>query len=158
MAVKPENQFISSVHKYLPPKDTLHREKMNNPYSSGTADWWYSGNKADLWCEYKYLPKLPVRANILPELSELQKEWLAGRYREGRNVAVVVGSPEGAVVYRELEWLLPLTPAEFRGRALSRQELAVWLVSETTDGGNDVESLVQGSISSKRGAQGRIRR
>lgn len=131
MAAKPENTFISGVHKHLPSLEVLHREKMNNPFRSGTADWWYSGSKADLWVEYKYIPKLPVKALILPDLSERQKDWLAGRYREGRNVAVVVGSPEGCVIYTSLGWLKEIAPEEFRERACTRQELASWLCKQT---------------------------
>lgn len=119
------------MHKHLPFLEVLHREKMNNPFRSGTADWWYSGSKADLWVEYKYIPKLPVQALILPDLSARQKDWLAGRYREGRNVAVVVGSPEGCVIYTSLGWLDKLSPEEFRERACTRQELASWLCKQT---------------------------
>ena len=104
---------------------------MNNPYSSGTADWWYSGNLADLWVEYKYLPKIPVRVDILPDLSELQKDWLEGRYEEGRNVAVVVGSPIGAVIYEGKDWLKHISPDDFRSRCKTRQELALWLQTKT---------------------------
>ena len=111
---------------------------MNNPYSSGCADFWYSGNAADVWCEWKYLPKVPVRALILPNLSELQKNWLEGRYREGRNVAVVVGCPKGGVVYENRTWLEPLTPSEFLSRVLTRQQLALWLVNKTTRGADEV--------------------
>lgn len=104
---------------------------MNNPYSSGTADVWYSGNKADLWVEYKYLPKVPVRALILPDLSPLQVEWLEGRYKEGRNVAVIVGCPQGGVLYQDLSWTKELTPEEFLSKLLTKQDLALWLQQQT---------------------------
>lgn len=58
MSKKPETTFIASVHKHLPKE--LHREKMNNPYSSGTPDVYYSGMKADLWIEYKFIPRIPA--------------------------------------------------------------------------------------------------
>ena len=58
MSRGPENNFISSVHKHLPMK--LYRMKNNNPYNGGIADVWYSGSKADLWIEYKFV-KLPAR-------------------------------------------------------------------------------------------------
>lgn len=119
------------MHKLLPTRQVLHREKMNNPFSSGTADVWYSGDLADWWVEYKYLTKLPVRAMVLADLSPLQSDWLDGRHREGRNVAVVVGSPEGAVIYLDRAWLQPITPDEFRSRMISKRDLAAWLVSRT---------------------------
>lgn len=134
MARKPENTFIAAVHKLLPTKEEPHREKMSNPFLSGTADVWYSGTLADLWIEFKYIPKLPVAAMISPDCSPLQLEWLEGRYLEGRNVAVVLGSPEGSVIYRCMDWTVPITPAQFRERCLSKQELADWIVLQTLRG------------------------
>ena len=130
MAVKPENQFISGVHKYLTPHKP-HREKMNNPYSSGTADVWYSGTKADLWIEYKFLPRTPQRGVVTPALSELQKKWLRERHAEGRNVKVVVGCPSGGVIMRGLEWENPMPVPTFLERIASRKELADWITRET---------------------------
>jgi hypothetical protein len=129
MAQKPENAFIAGVHKHLPPVKAFHREKMNNPYSSGTADVWYS-SKLDLWVEYKYLPKLPVRVPIEPDLSELQKDWLARRYREGRNVWVIVGFNKGGVIMRDLQWERPMPVSEFLQRAIDRKAIAETIITE----------------------------
>ena len=137
MASKPENTFRGGVHKYLPRE--LHHEKMNNPYSSGTADDWYSGSKADLWVEYKFLPKIPQRANVWlvnpdvkkPMLSKLQELWLRGRHVEGRAVAVIIGCPEGGIILRNLQWERSISPQTFKDNLLSRKELALWLVKET---------------------------
>ncbi len=100
------------------------------------ADWWYSGSRSDLWAEYKYLPKLPARAAtvITPDLSEQQKDWLRGRHTEGRNVCVIVGCPEGAVVYQNLTWERGMTTEDFRNCLISRQDLARWIVSQTLEG------------------------
>ena len=130
MAVKPENQFISGVHSHME-KHKPHREKMNNPYSSGTADVWYSGNKADLWIEYKFLPRTPQRGVVTAALSELQKLWLRGRHEEGRNVRVIVGCPSGGVIMRSTEWENPMPVEEFNERIASRKELAGWITRET---------------------------
>lgn len=137
MAVKPENTFRASVHKYLPAD--LHHEKMNNDYSSGTADDWYSGSLDDLWVEYKYLPRVPQRGTVhlckpnvkKPMLSRLQKEWLRGRSTEGRNVHVIVGCPLGGVILSCLEWENPIPAADFAARVLSRKELAHWIIRQT---------------------------
>ena len=111
---------------------------MNNPYGSGTADWWYSGQKADLWCEYKYIPKLPARNTTLiriPELfSELQLDWLSERRQEGRNVCAIVGCPLGGVVFVDSAWERNLLPDTFRGFVLTRDKLALWIVSKTVPG------------------------
>lgn len=128
MATKPENTFRASVHKYLPSK--LHHEKMNNPYSSGTADDWFSGNRADLWVEYKFLSKIPKVIYLTnpdvkqPMLSKLQEMWLRGRYEEGRNVCVIIGCPDGGMVVKHLAWEQPITCTEFREHLISRKDIA----------------------------------
>jgi hypothetical protein len=125
MARKPESVFYSAVHKLLPA--AVHREKMNNPYSSGTADCWYSGLAADLWIEYKFLPALPAHDTTLVhlDLSKLQRDWLNGRYQEGRHVAVVVGLPRlGGVMLVAQEWEVPWSKAQFIQRIIPRSVLA----------------------------------
>lgn len=137
MTAKPENTFRASVHRHLPVE--LHHEKMNNPYSSGTADDWYSGTKSDLWVEFKFLPRIPQRGNVWlcnpnvkqPMLSVLQQRWLRGRYEEGRNVHVVVGCPDGGVIMSDLEWERPLAASGFVTRIVTRKELALWIARET---------------------------
>lgn len=140
MAVKPETTFRVGVHKYLP--KTLHHEKMNNPYSSGTADDWYSGDKADLWVEYKFLPKIPPMVGVWlvnpyvkkPMLSKLQTEWLNGRHKEGRSVAVIVGDGEskGGAILLNQEWNQHFTAEAFRDRLVPRQAIAQWITQVTT--------------------------
>jgi hypothetical protein len=127
---KPENTFRSGVHKYLPA--ALHHEKMSNPYSSGTADDWYSAGR-DLWIEYKWLARCPkisfnLTAGRKPALSPLQQKWLRGRYEEGRNVAVIVGSPAGSVILRALEWELEVSAYDL---VRTQLEIARWIERET---------------------------
>lgn len=105
---------------------------MNNPYRGGTADFWYSGNKADLWIEYKWLKKIPTKTINLstgdkPSLSALQQKWLCGRIDEGRNVAVVVGFPEGVIILQNKMWLSNLN----FNVLISRDELASWILNQT---------------------------
>ena len=130
MARKAETTFIGSVHKHLPMG--VYREKMNNPYRSGTADVWYSGKK-DLWVEYKVLPTLPKRleTNIVLGLSENQKIWLRHRHEEGRNVAVICGCKAGGVVFQGVSWDRPISNPEFTSRIRTRLELAAWLLTQT---------------------------
>lgn len=125
MAAKPETTFYTSVHKHLPPLSQLHREKMANPYRGGTADHWYSGEKADLWIEWKFI-KLPARDNTIIKvgLSELQHDWLRRRRLENRNVWVVVGCKEGGVVMTRMEWAVPWSTEVFKVNIQSRQSIA----------------------------------
>lgn len=124
---KPENRFIGSVHRYLP---RTYAEKMNNPWRAGTADVWYSGERGDLWVEYKFIERVPRSKEILPDLTPRQRRWLNDRFDEGRNVAVVLGTPMGGVIYRNKEWMKPLTQQEVLARIVSREEIARWIFSQ----------------------------
>lgn len=123
MASKPETVFYTAIHRLLP--RAVHKEKMSNPYRGGTPDVWYSGNKGDLWTEYKWVARAPKKA-FKANLSPLQIKWLSERHREGRNVAVVVGSPKGVTILRNLEWERSIEP-HFTS---SRQATADWIRNE----------------------------
>lgn len=99
MASKPETRFQKKIHKHL--NASIHKEKMANPYRGGTPDVWYSGNYGDLWVEYKWINKPPIKSRIYVGklLSKLQAKWLRERYSEGRNVAVILGTPVGAWIW-----------------------------------------------------------
>jgi len=130
MSRGPENTFIASVHRHLPVD--FYWMKNHNQYNSGIADCWYSGHRADLWIEYKFL-ELPKRADTLidlvggknPPLSKLQQQWLWSRAAEGRNVHVVVGCKAGGVVYTTPEaWVQPLTAEAFSMHIRDRKSIA----------------------------------
>jgi len=135
----PENTFIAAVHKYLPPMRELYHMKNHNVYNGGIADCWYSGTKADLWIEYKFIV-VPKRDGTLidlvggakPALSALQQDWLSERHAEGRNVGVIVGSKAGGVWYPGITWEEPLTALQFRTRLQSRAELGNFIQKFTT--------------------------
>lgn len=128
--IQPENRFIQSVNRKLPLKTEIHYEKMNNPYRRGTADSWYSGNKADMWIEWKYLPKLPKTIDPQKLLHPLQTAWLNGRYKEGRNVCVVIGCPDGGVVLRDKEWCEVIERNNFVAKLKSVAEIAAYIEGE----------------------------
>ena len=145
VSVKSETSFIGRLNNRLPikkrpgsakaraanPGRHIHYEKMNNPYSSGTFDGWYSG-KRDLWVEFKYLPTVPVRATIYPRklLSELQLNWGNERHDEGRSVAVIIGCPAGGVALVNRAWEKDLSAEEFKTLMLSMDNLASWLLNQ----------------------------
>jgi len=123
MARKPESQFISGVHKYL--VHSVYRMKNHNAYVGGIPDCWYSGNKADLWVEYKYIPVSKPRKIVIPDLSALQVRWIADRFLEGRDTWVIVGCKQGGVIYTDLnEMLAGIPPNAFISRIQTRKELA----------------------------------
>lgn len=94
-----EAGFIRSVHRRLPP--SVHAWKIAAQFANGVPDCWYSGMQGDLWVEYKFVQATPKRT-ISPRLSKLQVSWLEHRLKEGRNVAVIVGSPGGAAILHGL--------------------------------------------------------
>jgi hypothetical protein len=146
MARKPETTFIASVNKHL---QCTYSEKMHNPYRSGTPDVWYSGDKNDLWAEYKFLQSIPVKVDIRLDLSALQTLWLRRRYHEGRNVAVICGCKEGGVVFTDLSWEQPLAPSAFRSMLVDRKQIAMWIHNQTTGKPYDTnKTLVRGGQAS----------
>lgn len=134
MATKPETTFYRSVHQYLPP--LLHREKLSSPYTSGTADFWFSGHRSDLWIEYKFLllPKgddtmVDLTEGKDPHISVLQQRWLRQRHEEGRKVWVIVGCKEGGIIFQGTSWNRGPFPARWlRHRMLTRRECAAHIL------------------------------
>lgn len=118
---KPETTFTSSVNKYL--KGLVHFEKMNNVFRGGTPDFWYSGDKADLWIEYKFIEIIP-KSQVVPNLSALQRDWLKRRYEEGRNVGVILGMKAGGVYLPGISSLKPLSSEKFIKQIITRKDLA----------------------------------
>lgn len=131
MAAKPETSFIKSIHRLLP---GVYHEKMNNPFLAGTADVWYSGISGDLWIEYKFIAKVPRSEKILPAITPRQELWLNNRCDEGRNIAVVLGTPTGGVIYRDKLWSIPLDTAGFNKQLVSKREIADWILQQVGRG------------------------
>jgi len=116
-----ESTFTRAINKKLPTE--IYVWKVNARYAPGVPDCWYSGPTGDLWIEWKYLPKMPKRHK--PKLSALQSKWLNSRYDEGRNVAVLVGSPEGVAIYEDKAW----DDQKSITQLYSRIEIAQWIHS-----------------------------
>lgn len=132
MSSKPETVFYTAVHRILPKE--VYREKMYNPMRGGTPDCWYSGKKDDLWIEYKYLSEPPKLAKISVRklLSPLQLDWLNSRWHEGRNVAVVLGTPLGAWIYLDGDWnLVEITASQITALGKTKQEVANFIRRRT---------------------------
>jgi hypothetical protein len=121
MSAKPETTFYNSVHKHLPVE--LYHMKTHNPFVAGVPDVWYSGPRGDMWVEYKFIV-LPKRDNTLINigLSELQKDWLRERDREGRCCRVIVGCKEGGVMLKD--WTKEICNKTFKSLLVSRKKLA----------------------------------
>jgi hypothetical protein len=110
-----EAQYTARLRKEL--RQYIYCLKLNNAYSNGLPDCWYSGAVADLWTEHKKLDVLPPTINVPKLLSPLQALWLAGRHAEGRKVGVIVFSPGAHLLLPGLTWQDPVSRDEFRRRA-----------------------------------------
>lgn len=133
---KPESTFIQSVHNHLPPgRSDPYWMKNNNSFTSGIWDVWYSGNRADMWVEYKFVV-LPKRDDTLVpvELSELQLDWGNDRHVEGRKLFVIVGAKEGGIILRPASWTDPISAGMFRKQIQSRQQIAQFIRATTCKG------------------------
>jgi len=126
-----ESQYTQSLMKKLP--NSVYKWKINCNFARGVPDLYVSGAKKDLWVELKYLQKLPKKAKVIPNLSRLQEKWLIRAKKQGRNVAVIVGSPEGGFLLLDpVEWQEGIIPSKYN--ALTTQELADWIESVTCQG------------------------
>lgn len=113
MPQKSETRFYTKVNKPLPVG--LHYQKFGAGSMNGTVDHWYSGNKADGWVEYKFLPVLSRDGvDPLKHLSPLQALWVNRRHREGRDVLVIIGSPEGCAILENGAWNARVSVEDFR--------------------------------------------
>lgn len=131
MSVKPETGFSNALRKALP--ESIYSMKNHNDYTSGVPDIWFSGPKADLWVEMKFVQKLPKTVPLRPYalLSKLQEQWLRKRYEEGRNVAVIIGCKRGTklegFILRDLAWERDIQPQDFDALIKSKLELVSFI-------------------------------
>ena len=104
--------------------------KINARFIAGVPDAWYSGETADIWVEYKYLPAKTTPKSIPVALSPLQRHWLTSRRQEGRRVAVIIGVGKIAFILQDND--LDLTRLHTEGRKpYTPREIAEWIRRET---------------------------
>lgn len=127
-----EHGFVRAVHRQVP--DSIYKWKINDNYQGGVADAYYSGNKGDMWVEYKFLKALPVRETtpIKIGLTAQQRVWLNARHDEGRTVAVVVGSPDGHVILEGKSWCKSMVRPDFIRSAVDTKGVAAYIMEHTT--------------------------
>lgn len=102
MSRKPENTFKNSVHRKL--ASYVYVQSMDGCYVSGTPDAYYENEHT--WkhgfIEWKWTEARKPRN--LPMPTSLQGKWLERAHHAGVHVAVIVGSPAGAIIFPWLEW------------------------------------------------------
>ncbi|MFN3898933.1 MAG: hypothetical protein ACK4ML_01020 [Alishewanella aestuarii] len=138
-----EADFTSRIHSKIP-ADKVKAWKIKDDFQGGVPDAMYLSKhnpnglvQPVVFIEYKYLKTLPKRekTNIIPALSELQKEWLRTALIGKSQAFVIVGYPDksgskGVVFYTPEEWENGITLAEFQSRALNYDGLVKLIVSQ----------------------------
>lgn len=109
-----ERSFIDSVHRQVDQEWNLHKQAMTGVMgTSGTPDYYYEAFNWYIWIEYKYVENLPS-AIVLTDrsknysLSALQNRWLDRAYHNRTRAAVVLGSKQGAIIFVNGAWNLPV--------------------------------------------------
>jgi hypothetical protein len=107
----------------------VYKLKIMLAFNNGVPDCWFSGNNDDLWAEMKWMNKLPKRetTQIKPDLSPLQRKWLDDRCTEGRNVCVILGSPEGCYIFTNYEWNETITRNDVGS---TRKQVIQWIENQ----------------------------
>lgn len=143
MPIKPETTFYRRINANIP--FAIHRQRVTSVSTNGTPDFWYSGMR-DGWVEYKWEAKLSRNGvDPLKLLRPLQLRWINSRYREGRLVLVVVGSPQGCAILEHEAWNKHVLHSAFRYAA---SEVSVVLTEKFNV---PSESVEQGRISDESG-------
>jgi hypothetical protein len=121
-----ESTYTRSVNKKLPSE--IYAWKVSDAFTGGVPDCWYSsGEGRDMWIEWKYYPKLPKVINLVknktPKMSKLQQDWCNDRYDEGRDVAVMIGCPQGVVILQHKAWMHDVLNPQI----WTKQQAADWI-------------------------------
>jgi hypothetical protein len=132
-----ESSYIRSIHRHLPVD--IYRWKINDRFTAGIADAYYSGQTADLWVEYKYEKKPPK--TIKPNLSERQRHWLNSRLAQGRKVFVILGTPKGGYILEKGAWNAPVAAEKLTARPT--KDIAMWIKAQTQNCAQ-AESTIKG--------------
>lgn len=120
-----EHGYIEAVNKKVTATNIW---KICDKFQAGIPDCHYEGLYRDWWIEYKFIAEFPKRECTLIDpskmLTALQKYWIERRLKIRQDVWVVVGSPKGGVIFKDLDWKTPLTSADFLSRAKDKSEIA----------------------------------
>ena len=104
--MKPENRFLNRLKPKLEKQLRWYVEKMNNPYRSGTPDWyveWFGrdGKCGMGWIEAKFW-EIKTRDKVsahklVDKCSPLQLDWLLRTSNNCINAGILCGFPDTKV-------------------------------------------------------------
>jgi hypothetical protein len=118
-----EKKFIKRVCDKLPAE--LHSQSMTyaSLSTTGTPDRYFDGPQ-DLWIEFKKLKSNPLNGIVVGDFSDRQKQWLARRYKHGKNAWGIVGLKCGT------QGIIMRTPAAIRDGLPIEQALSIKQIAE----------------------------
>jgi hypothetical protein len=124
-----EHSFIRAIHKKLPAD--LYRWKIHDSYTGGVPDTLYAGPSGILFIEYKWLKSLPKKPTtpIKIGLSPLQIIWLNKFHSFGQKVAVVVGYPDGVLLFEGNSWTKDINIANIQNYVVTDKLLVSYILS-----------------------------
>ena len=134
MPSKDEHAYIRSIHKLLPvTKGDLLIWKIADRYTGGIPDVYYSGTRAPLWVEYKYIPKLPKRdgTRMPVSVSPIQQLHLTAEQARGVNVALIIGCEDYNVIVTDDFMDFEIFTEQFKILSRSKREVAEWITKQT---------------------------
>lgn len=128
-----ESNYWTKLRTFLVPR--VYAWKIAASYVKGIPDWWGSGSLDDLWVENKRIQgngEPPAILDLTDEgkyLTAHQQLWLRRRYREGRNVGVIVFSKRGHLYLPGMDFLRPISKLDFLEKSMPYRDLATRLIN-----------------------------
>ena len=137
-----EADVTAAFARILPPSIYALKIALKRGCKQGVPDSWYSGPARDLWVEWKHLKTKPRHIDAAKLLTPHQFKWLAGRQKEGRNVAVFVSSLAGICVFDDME-NLSIGGERLQHHQLTRRELATLLTAYLEGARDELLDIMQ---------------
>ena len=108
-----ERQFITKVHKNL--SSDIYKWKINDSYTGGVPDCFYTGPAGHCFVEYKYKKELPKRDTTLINfnLSALQAIWLTERNKQSVPCYLILAVGNLVVMTQDFEKANKYLTSEF---------------------------------------------
>ena len=123
-----ERQFITKVHKNL--SSDIYKWKINDSYTGGVPDCFYTGPAGHCFVEYKYKKELPKRDTTLINfnLSVLQAIWLTERNKQGVPCYLVVAVGNLVVITQNFEKANKYLTSEFLEDSMTFEDFVAKLI------------------------------
>lgn len=131
--IKPETRFSKLLLSKLP--SSIFYEKTNNPYRSGTPDYYIEGPSGILWCEVKWIEKLWTKDLDASQVCKTkswvaQRHWLVRAHQNNVQTCVIVGIGSGRTT-KAYVLEFPYAFSLENNQPLTLEEVRTYLVQKT---------------------------